>query len=473
MADVNPVDLPPQAPEAEMAVLGAMLLEKDAVERALDILEDRDFYVEAHRRIFSAIKGLFEKGAAVDLRTVGEELKRLRWFDDVGGMEYIRDVVHKVETAAHVETYARIVKDKAVLRGLINASTTIIRDCHQEAKEPAVLLDEAQTAILKVSERQVTSEYVPAKDLVHQTIDSIEKAVKDKRRVTGIPSGLTELDHLTSGFQKSDLILIGARPSQGKTALGLNIASHIVVGKEPRPVLFFSLEMSKHQLMLRLLASDSGVKLSDLRTGFLPKHRWREITDAADKLYNAPLYINDTPGMTVLRIRSIARQLQAELLRKGQPPLGLIIVDYLQLIRDPGRRESRQQEVSDISRGLKFLARDLDLPVIALSQLSRRPEEKGRADQRPQLSDLRESGALEQDADLVIFIHRESNYKRNDPTVDERKAELIVAKQRQGPTDSVAVSFEREFTRFGNFASEAAPADVASSSFDAPFSHAS
>lgn len=471
MPDVNPVDLPPQAPEAEMAVLGSMLIEKDAVERALDILEEHDFYVEAHRRIFSAIKGLFEKGAAIDLMSFGEEIRRLRWLDDVGGMEYLRDIVHKVETAAHVETYARIVKDKAILRSMINAATTIIRDCHREAKEPSQLLDEAQTAILKVSERQVTNEYIQAKDLVHPTIDNIEKAVKEKRAVTGVPSGLSELDRLTSGFQKSDLILIGARPSQGKTALGLNIAANIVLGKDPHPVLFFSLEMSRDQLMHRLLASDASVKLSDLRTGFLPRNRWPHITEAAEKFYNAPLYINDTPGMTVLRIRSIARQLQAELLRKAQKPLGLIVVDYLQLIRDPGRRESRQQEVSDISRGLKFLARDLHLPVIALSQLSRRPEEKGRADQRPQLSDLRESGALEQDADLVIFIHRESYYKRNDPTVDERKAELIVAKQRQGPTDMVVVNFDREYTRFGNAARDEAPADITSSSFDAPFSH--
>lgn len=455
----DPARLPPQALEAEMAVLGSMLIERDAVEKAVDALDEKDFYQDSHRRIFAALRGLFSRGDAVDVVTAGEELRKLKQLDEVGGMQALTELVHKVSTAAHVEYYARLVKEKSILRELINTATGVVTSCYAEAKEPAQLLDEAQAAILKVSERQTLHGVVQAKDLAHEVIEKIELAHNRKERVTGVPSGLKLFDEMTTGFQRSDLILIAARPSQGKTALAMNIAANVVLADKPKPVLVFSMEMSRHAIMERFIASEARVNLQQVRTGFFPRNRWTDLTNAAARISEAPLYVADSPGLSVLTIRSRSRQLDSELKRKGQE-LGLIIIDYLQLIRGTSfRMESRQQEVSEISRGLKFLARDLNIPVIALSQLSRRPEEKGRADGRPQLSDLRESGALEQDADLVAFIYRESYYKPNDPSLDN-KAEIIIAKQRQGPTGTVKVSFIRDHTRFGNATDDAEPAEV-------------
>ncbi len=440
-----------------MAVLGSMLIEKDAVEKALDQLDEKDFYQDSHRKIFRALRELYQRGAAVDLVTAGEELRRLKLLDEAGGMEALTALIHKVATAAHVDYYARLVKEKSILRELINTATQVITSCYTEAKEPSEILDEAQAKVLRVAERQTLHGVVEAKDLAHEVIEQMELAHRRKQAVTGIPSGLIEFDRLTAGFQKSDLILIAARPSQGKTALALNIASHVILdSQDPKPVLFFSMEMSGQAIMQRLIATDARVNLQQVRNGFFPRSRWTALTNSTSRLSEAPLYLVDMPGLSVLTIRSRARQLDAELRRKGRS-LALIIIDYLQLIRGSTyRHENRQQEVSEISRGLKFLARDLNLPVIALSQLSRRPEEKGRSDGRPQLSDLRESGALEQDADLVAFIYRESYYKPNDPTL-ENKAEIIIAKQRQGPTGSIPVSFVREYTLFGSATSEAAP----------------
>ncbi|MDE1976019.1 MAG: replicative DNA helicase [Elusimicrobia bacterium] len=445
------VQIPPQALEAEKAVLGAMLLSKDAVEKALDIIEDRDFYQDSHRRIYFAARSLYERNEAVDVVTVGEELRRQKALDDVGGMELLTDLVNRVATAAHVEHYARLVRDKAILRELIATATNVVTACYQEAKEPSEILDEAQASVLKVAEKQVLRGVLDVKALAHEAIEQIEAAVKRRERVIGVPSGIANLDRVTAGFQKSDLILIAARPSQGKTALALNIAANAALNpKNPVPTLFFSMEMSGMALMQRLMASDARINLQDMRTGFLARDRWTALTSAAAKFSEAPLRIVDMPGLSVTTVRSIARQNAVDWRRQGKE-LGLIVIDYLQLMRGSSfRSESRQQEVSEISRGLKFLARDLNIPVIALSQLSRRPEDKGRSDGRPQLSDLRESGALEQDADLVAFIYRESYYKRDDPTIDETKAEIIVAKNRQGPTDAVPVRFFREYTRFEN-----------------------
>lgn len=445
----NPVELPPQALEAEMAVLGSMLIERDAVEKAVDALVEKDFYQDSHRRIFRALLDLYHRGAGVDLVTAGEELRKRKQLDEVGGMAYLSELVHRVATAAHVEYYARLVKEKSILRELISVATAVVSSCYHESKEPAHILDEAQANILKVAERQTLHGVVDTKLLAQEALEQIEAAFKDKRRVTGVPSGLRALDELTTGFQPSDLILIAARPSQGKTALSLNIAAHVAL-ETSQPVLFFSLEMSRHAIMQRLISSEAGVNLKDVRTGFFPRDKWTSLTNAAARFSEAPMYILDTPGLSVLAVRSMSRQLASDLRRKNQK-LGLIIIDYLQLMRGVSRSESRQQEVSDISRGLKFLARDLNTPVIALSQLSRRTEEKGRTDGRPMLSDLRESGALEQDADLVAFIYREAYYKPNDPSL-EGKAELIVAKNRQGPTGSVDVAFDRRITRFGNAA---------------------
>lgn len=441
-----------------MAVLGSMLIEKDAVEKAVDVLHEKDFYLESHRKVFRALRELFNRGQAVDVITAGEELRKLKILDEVGGMEALTGLVNKVATAAHVDYYARLVKEKSILRELITTSTAIVSSCYNEAKEPSQILDEAQASILKVAERQTLHGVVEAKELAHDVIEQIELAHKRKQAVTGVPSGLTDFDRMTAGFQKSDLILIAARPSQGKTALALNIAANIVLADKPQPVLIFSMEMDQHAIMQRFISTEAQVNLQQVRNGFFPRDRWTDLTNAAARFSEAPLFIVDTPGLTVLGIRSLARQLAADLKKKGTS-LGIVIVDYLQLIRGSSSRfESRQQEVSEISRGLKFLARDLKVPVVALSQLSRRPEDKGRGgDGRPQLSDLRESGALEQDADLVAFIYREAYYKRNDPTL-ENKADIIIAKQRQGPTGSVQVSFIRDYTRFGNATSESEPA---------------
>ena len=405
------LQVPPQALEAEMAVLGSMLIEGEAVAKAIERVEEGDFYKDAHRTIFSAIQGLFVKGTAPDLVTVGEELRTRGAIGEVGGVQYLSECVHKVSTAAHVEHYADLVHEKSILRQLINAATRIVGDCHSE-RDPEELLDEAQELILRVAQKQATSGFANVGDLAHQVIEEIEQLHQRKQAVTGVATGLIQFDKKTSGLQKGDLILIAARPSQGKTALALNIAAHVVLEKK-LPVAFFSMEMSRSAIMQRLIASEARVNLFEVRSGFFKRDRWTHLTNAAARISDSPLFIDDTPG--------------------------------------PSRRvESRQQEVSEISRGLKFLARDLNIPVVALSQLSRRVEEKGRADGKPQLSDLRESGALEQDADLVAFIYREAAYKPSDPTIDESKAEIIIAKQRQGPTGSVDVRFNRDVTRSDN-----------------------
>ncbi len=454
MAD-KPAHLPPQALDAERAVLGSMLIERDAVEKAIDALSDRDFYLDAHRKVFAAMSELYAHGDAVDMITVGERLKRAGELDGIGGMDFLTQLVHAVATAAHVDYYAKIVKDKSILRDLISTATSIVTQAYASAEETSDLLDQAQAAVLKIAERQEMQGVVDAGDLAHEVIEIVEQKSKDKRNITGVPSGLRDLDRCTSGFQPSDLILLAARPSQGKTALALTFAMNISVDKKI-PTLVFSMEMSRHAIMERLIASRAGIDLMRVRNGSFPRDKWTSLTNAAAEFSESPLQIVDMPGLSVLQVRSISRQVAAEWRRKGQQ-LGIILIDYLQLMRGSSNRtESRQQEVSEISRGLKFLARDLNVPVIALSQLSRRTEEKGRVDAKPQLSDLRESGALEQDADLVMFIYRESYYKRNDPTVDEKKAEIIIAKQRQGPTDTVEAQFLRNITRFV----DAAPSDV-------------
>jgi len=440
-----------------MAVLGSMLIERDAVERALDLLAEKDFYHDAHRAVFRVMGELAGRAAAVDYVTVGEELRKLKKLDGIGGMAFLSELMHQVATAAHVEHYARIVKEKAILRELINAATAVVASCYKEEKPAEDILDQAQADVMRVAQSQSLREVVEAKDLAHEVLDQIEKAHKAKQAVTGVSSGLRFLDNLTTGFQKSDLILIAARPSQGKTALALNIAANVVL-EEKRPVLFFSLEMSRHAIMQRLIASEARVNLKDIRTGFFQHKYWTQLTNATARFSESPLHVVDTPSLSVLSARSISRQLAAKLKREGKE-LALIFIDYLQLMRGAGRWESRQQEVSEISRGLKFLARDLNVPVIALSQLSRRPEEKGRPDGKPMLSDLRESGALEQDADLVMFIYREYYYKPNDPTL-ANKAEINVAKQRQGPVGKVDVAFDLRITRFDNATQDEAPAEA-------------
>jgi len=456
----NPAQ-PPQALEAEMAVLGSMLIEREAAEKALDALHESDFYLDAHKRVFRAVFTLFGAGQAVDIVTVSEELRKKSELDAVGGGAYLAELIGKVTTAAHVEHYAGLVKEKAILRDLINAATGVVTACYLQEKETKLILDEAQGSMMKVSERQTLHGVIETKALVHEVIEQIEKAHHSKQAVTGIPTGLTAFDKMTTGFQKSDLILIAARPSQGKTALAQNIVAHVVLEKNI-PVLFFSLEMNRHAIMHRFIAAEAKVNLKDIRTGFFRRDRWQDLTTAASRFADSPLFINDNPGMTVFNVRAIARQLMSRL-RQDKKELGMVVIDYLQLLRGGGgRQENRQQEVSEISRGLKQLARELKVPVIALSQLSRASEDKSRTDNRPKLSDLRESGSLEQDADLVALIHREGYYKPMDPTL-ENKAQLIIAKQRQGPTGVVDVLFLRDITRFADEAHGEEPPEISDS----------
>ena len=431
-----------------MAVLGSMLIEREATERALDLLHESDFYLDPHKRIFRSIAMLFAAGQAIDVVTVSEELRKKSELDGIGGGAFLAELINKVTTAAHVEYYGKLVKEKAILRDLIAAATGVVTACYTQEKDPKQILDEAQSSILKVSERQTLQGVIEMKDLVHEVVDQIEKAHHSKQEVTGIPTGLRAFDKMTTGFQKSDLILIAARPSQGKTAIALNMVAHAVLEKN-LPVLFFSLEMNRHAIMQRFIASEAKVNLKDIRTGYFKRDRWQDLTGAAARFAEAPLFINDNPGMTVMNVRTISRQLMTRLRQDKKGDLAMVVIDYLQLLRGggTGRQENRQQEVSEISRGLKQLARELNLPVIALSQLSRASEDKSRIDNKPKLSDLRESGSLEQDADVVAMIHREGYYKPNDPTL-ENKAEIIIAKQRQGPTGSVPVTFLRSITRF-------------------------
>ncbi|MBR3603389.1 MAG: replicative DNA helicase [Elusimicrobiaceae bacterium] len=439
--------LPPQALDAEMAVLGSMLMEAEAVERALNILKPEHFYKDNHKKIFSAIKNLADKGQAVDLVTLTEELKTQNLLLQVGGELYLTDLINKVSTAAHVEHYANIVHKKFLVRDLIKTATSLVQECYKEEEEPEKLIDIAQEKIFKLSQRQDLKGFVASKDLAVEVMEMIEKAHLDKNPVKGVPTGFSEFDFKTGGFRKSDLIILGARPSQGKTALALNIAHHACVNAGV-PTAIFSLEMSRHSIYERMLCSAAMAEVHQVRNGFFPRSKWKDLTRELARLAEAPLFIDDTPGITITELRMRSRRLANELSKQGKT-LGLIIIDYLQLIRSSGRAESRQQEVSEISRMLKELARNLDVPVLALSQLSRKNEDKGRQDNKPQLSDLRESGSIEQDADVVALIHRDGYYKRDDESL-KRKATLIIAKQRNGPVGDIPLNFLMEYTLFTN-----------------------
>lgn len=446
MADL--LQLPPQALEAEMAVLGSMLIQAEAVDRAIELLDEKDFYKETHRKVFSACVELHLARQAVDIVTIGELLRAKKVLGEVGGAQFLQELQAKVATAAHIDHYANIVREKSILRDLIRTATEVVGQAYREEKPPTELLDEAQARIMSVAQRSTVTGFVAVKDLSHEVLSDIEALLQRKGDVTGVATGFKKFDTMTSGFQKGDLILIAARPSQGKTALALNIMAHVVL-QAKAPTAFFSLEMSKKAIMMRLIASEARANLKDLRTGYFRRDKWTEITNATARLSEAPLFIDDSSYLSILDVRSRARRLQMDLQSRGQK-LGLVMIDYLQLMRGPSRRvENRQQEVADISRGLKALARDLEIPVVALAQLNRRNEDKGRTDNRPQLSDLRDSGSLEQDADLVGLIHREGYYKRDDPSL-VNSAELIIAKQRNGPVGTVELSWIPEMTKFEN-----------------------
>ncbi len=433
--------MPPASIEAEQAVLGAMLLKPDAVTTAAEELSADDFYRETHRLIFEAMMELKERTEPVDLVTLTEQLKKADKLAKIGGIPALSLIANSVPTAANVHYHARIVHEKAQLRSLINAATEIAGAAYESADEVEDIMDSAEKRILAVSSGKRSKDFVPLQDILLDTLEQIDLRYNNKGSITGLPTGFTELDHLTAGLQKSDLILVAARPSMGKTAFTLNIAAHVVL-RAKEPVAFFSLEMSKEQLVQRLLCSEGRIDSQRLRVGELEEKEWGDLIDTANRLSAAPLYIDDTPGITVMELRSKARRLKAE------HGLSLIVIDYLQLMQGRASKsgDNRQQEISEISRSLKALARELNVPVIALSQLSRSVE--SRQIKRPMLSDLRESGSLEQDADIVMFLYREDYY---DPETENKNiTEVIIAKHRNGPVDTVDLTFLKQFTKFGN-----------------------
>jgi replicative DNA helicase len=429
--------------EAERSVLGAILVHNDAFNTAVQVIESRDFYRDAHRRIFDKMIALNERGQAIDFVTLKEELGRGGDLDEVGGPAYVASLADGVPRATNVEYYSRIVKEKATLRNLIYAANKILTNAYEADQESDLILDEAESAIFAVAEDRLKAGFVPMRDLVKESFPKIELLFEQKKLITGVPTGFADLDEMTRGLQGGDLIIIAARPSMGKTSLVLNIAQHVALQAD-RTVGFFSLEMSKESLFLRLLTSEAQIDSHRLMSGAIGQKDYGRISHALETLSAMKLYIDDTANVSVLEMRAKARRLQAE------HGLSLIVVDYIQLMSGRGRYENRTLELASISRSLKGLAKELNVPIAVLSQLSRAPE--SRSDHRPQLSDLRESGALEQDADVVVLIYREDAYNRDPNHPDAGTAELILAKQRNGPTGVVRLAFLREQTRFANLA---------------------
>jgi replicative DNA helicase len=437
--DLSSHKLPPQNVEAEQSVLGGILIENEAINKVMEILTFDDFYRDAHRRIFNALISLSERDEPADLITLTNELRKIDQLDSIGGASYLASLIDSVPTAANIEYYAKIVKEKAILRKLIETSTDIITQSYEDRGDVEGFLDEAERAIFEISEKRVKPSFYFIRDIVKESFKTIERLFEKKELVTGVPSGLKELDGLTAGFHASDLIIVAGRPSMGKTALCLNLAQYAAIEKRI-PVAIFSLEMSKEQLVIRMLCSEARVEGTRLRTGFLTESDWPKLTLAAGNLSDAPIFIDDSAAISVLELRAKSRRL------KGDYGLGMLIIDYLQLMKGRTRVESRQQEISEISRSLKALAKELNIPVIAVSQLSRKTEE--RTGNRPQLSDLRESGAIEQDADLILFLYRDEVYNRSEDNPNKGKAELIIGKQRNGPIGKIELQFSDKFTTF-------------------------
>ena len=434
--------IPPQNLEAEMAVLGSMLLDEEAVSVAIEKLDSGCFYKDTHRKIFQAISDLFNANKAIDLITLIDALKKDGTLEEVGGASYLTSLANAVPTAANINHYANIVRERYILRTLITNSTKIISVCHESQGNIAEIVDTAEKLIFEVSDRRNQGTYLHLKEIVKDSIETIDRLYQNKAHVTGIPTGYVDFDIKTAGLQPSDLIIIAGRPSMGKSAFALGIAEYAGVIEKVHTAIF-SLEMSKEQLGQRMLCSHARVDAHKVRTGYLATSDWPRLTAAAGKLSEAPIYIDDTPAISVMELRAKARRL------KSHHGIKLIILDYMQLMRGSSMNmESRQQEISEISRSLKALARELHVPVIAISQLSRAVE--SRTDHRPQLSDLRESGAIEQDADVVVLILREEYYN---PSPDNQGvAEVIIAKQRNGPVGSLKLAFIKEYTRFDNLA---------------------
>ncbi len=433
--------LPPQSLEAEVSVLGGILLENEALNKVLEILNESDFYRESHRKIFSAIIALYERSEPADLITLSEELKRLNQLEDVGGIGYLNSLANSVPTAANIVYYSKIIKEKSLLRKLINRATEIISQGYEHSGQVDDLLDRAEQSIFEITEDRVRPSFYHLKDILKSSFRTIEKLYEKRQLITGVPTGFNKLDEMTSGLQAADLIVVAGRPSMGKTAFALNIATHAAIDASV-PSAIFSLEMSKEQLALRMLCSAAKVDAHKIRGGFLSETDWPRLTRSAGLLSEAPIYIDDTPALSPLEMRAKCRRLKAD------KNLGLVIVDYLQLMRGRTDLERREQEISEISRSLKSLAKELNVPLIALSQLNRRVEERG--DKRPLLADLRESGAIEQDADVIIFIYRDEIYNKSEDNPNKGKAEIIVGKQRNGPTGLFELAFLDKYTCFEN-----------------------
>lgn len=432
--------IPPHDIEAEQAVLGSMLTDKDAVVEAIEVLKPEDFYREDNKAIYEAIQSLFAKPEPIDIITVKAELVENGKFESVGGLEYLASLPDKVPTTANVDRYIRIVEEKSILRNLIRVSNEIITLGYGETEEVDAIMDQAEKKIFEIMQKKNQKGYTPIKDILIDTFAQIEKLYNQKGYITGVPTGFTDLDQITSGLHESDLVLIAARPAMGKSAFALNIAANAAI-RNNTPVVVFGLEMSKEQMVNRILCSEAMVDGQKVRTGKIEEADWMKLATALGPLSEAPIYIDDTPGISIMEIRAKCRKLKLE------KNIGLVVIDYLQLIQGTGKRgASREQEISEISRSLKILAKELNIPVVALSQLSRAAEQ--RQDHRPMLSDLRESGAIEQDADIVMFLYRDDYY--NPDSEKKNVAEIIIAKHRSGSTGTVELLWLNNYTKFAN-----------------------
>lgn len=435
------IRIPPQNIEAEKSVLGSMLIDEEAIGTAIEVLDEAWFYNDVHSQIYKAVVDLYQARKNVDLITLSDKLKSDGLLEHVGGVTYLSSIIDFVPTSANVEHYAQIVKEKGVLRRLIKNATTIISDSYGSNRNVAELVDNAERLIFEVADLKQSQKSVHIKELIKESIENLDRLYQRKEHITGIATNFTQFDNMTSGLQKSDLIILAGRPSMGKSALAVSIAENIGINLK-KGVAIFSLEMSKEQLVQRMLCSQARVDAHKVRSGFLSPSDWPKLTAAAGKLSASNIFIDDTPAISVLELRAKARRL------KANHEIDIIVLDYLQLMRSAVKSDNRQQEISEISRSLKALARELTVPIIALSQLSRAVE--SRQDHRPQLSDLRESGAIEQDADLVILLMREEYYS---PTEENKGvADVIIAKQRNGPVGTVKLAFVKEYMRFENLA---------------------
>ncbi|TDT71484.1 replicative DNA helicase [Hypnocyclicus thermotrophus] len=441
--EVESLNRVPYSEEAEKSVLGGILLKQDALSDIIDILRPNDFYKLSHKYIYEAMLNIYSHGEVIDPVVLINSLKKMDRFDEIGGENIIYEILDEVPTAANILSYAKIVKEKSILRELINVGNKVVELAQTGYEEVDSILDKAEGLIFKISESKENKEVVSISSLVNEEFERLEKVVKNSGATTGISSNFKEFDQMTSGFHPSDLVIIAARPSMGKTAFVLNLALNAALN-ENKSVLIFSLEMSNSQIFQRLLAIESKIPLNKIRNGFISEDEWGHIALATGKLANTDIQIADVPNVTVLEIRAMARRL------KAAGKLDMILIDYLQLIKGSGRTESRQQEISDISRSLKGIARELDVPVIALSQLSRAPEQ--RADRRPMLSDLRDSGAIEQDADMVVFLYRDEYY--NEDSEDKGLAEIIIGKQRNGPVGTITLKYFNEITKFADYTAQ-------------------